>query len=76
MPNPAAFMAKTCNQITANNVAPVDPLELVRVQPLFQSRNCLVQQVAPTAGKQPHIIALGLDPFDIDGCDADQFGAV
>ena len=76
MSDTSAFVAKPGDEVAADDMAPVNSLELVRIQPLFQRRNCLVQQVTPSASKQPHVIAFSLDPFDIDCCEADQLGAV
>ena len=57
-------------------MAAVDALELIGVKPLFKRRDGLVQQIAAPASMQPHIIALGFNPFNIHCGNADEFGAM
>ena len=57
-------------------MAAVDALKLFGVQSLFQRRNRLVEQIAAAVGMQPHIISLGLNPFNVHGGDANKLRAM
>ena len=45
----------------------MDADELCRIEPLFQSRDRLEQQIRPVTQMQPNVVALGIDPAETDG---------
>jgi len=76
MPGTGLVMAKPGNPVLADNHRPVKADEPHRVEPRLKGANRLVEEVAALAHMKPHIIALGIDPFDVIRSDADQFGPV
>jgi len=50
--------------------------ELFGIEPFLEPGDGLVQQIADAADVQPHIVAFGLDPVDLGGDDAAQFGFI
>lgn len=66
-------MTQPGNPVLSNNDRAVEPDELTGVKPLFKGGDCFVKQIAPSTDMQAHIIALGVNFFNVCGGYPDQF---
>ena len=80
-PHAESFMAQAADSIAAQDRRAVDADESRGVELPLQSRDRLQQQVAtllPIAlvDVEPDIVALGIDPLDLNGVDPQKLGTV
>ncbi len=79
-PHAKTVVAQARYAIFAKDGGSMDTNELCRIEPFFQARDGLQQEIGPgsvvTTDMQADVVALGIDPIDFRRRDANEFGTM